>query len=90
MDVLPKTTLAGKLALQPRWDGGATRENTGAYPGVPGGNLRGRGGAGQIIPSDNYFWLAPGETREVVIERSPAAKLKVDGSSIRLCLECSF
>ena len=84
MDVLPKTTLAGRLI--PQNDGSAVLriENTGAYPAFLTEIDVGEALLAQIIPSDNYFWLAPGETREVLLEKSPAATATVDKTTIRL------
>jgi len=42
----------------------------------------------QIIRDDNFFWLAPGEKRVVLIEKSPAAKLGLRKNTIPLLAAC--
>jgi hypothetical protein len=84
MDVLPKTTLSGHLNWQA--DGAALLrvENTGAHPAYLAEVFVGEAALGQFIPDDNFFWLAPGEKRTVLIEKSPAAKLKLRKDAVRL------
>ena len=83
MDVLPKTTLSARLTT--RQDGAALLrvENTGAHPAYLAEVYVGEAALGQFIPDDNYFWLAAGESRNVLIEKSPAAKGRLNPALIR-------
>ena len=84
MDLMARTSLSGKLRT--RKDGAAEVQirNTGGHPAFLAEVCVGQEALGQYIPDDNFFWLAPGEKRVVLIEKSPAAKVRLKKDAIRL------
>lgn len=82
IDVLPKTTLRGRVTSQHHGAVLLNVQNIGPYPAYLGEVYVGQAALGLFIPDDNYFWLAPGQSRNVLVERSPVAGEPINLSSI--------